>query len=170
MIHKHTLMTKNEKNTHCAFSRAQYEVLMNALQIAGAVYGVMGDMVDEKYKIQSDQLDALERYLLENAEEIGLHAMVDVFEGKKIVDEQYLNKAIDDLTEYEEYSFWDNLARKLADRDVLRKVGEEKLRAMDAMEYINAEYPLESAYHKEFEEYGIERIRVEDKKDGVLHT
>lgn len=164
------LMTKNEKNSQCAFSRAQYEILMNALQVAGTVYGVMGDMVDEKYKKQSGQLDALESYLLENAEEIGLHEMVDVFEGKKIVDEKYLNKAIDDLVEYEEYSFWDTLARKLADRDLLRKVGEKKLRAMDTMEYIHAEYPFESEYHKEFEEYGLERVRVEDTKEDASHA
>lgn len=137
---------------------------MNALQIAGTVYGIMGDMVDEKYKKQSGELDKLESYLLENAEELGLHEMVDTFRGKNVVDEQYLMKAIADLSEYEEYSFWDILARKLADRDLLRKLGEEELRALDEMEYINAEYPIEDGYHKEFDEHGLDRLKIDEEE------
>lgn len=157
-------MAKNKEKSNFELTKMQYEVLMNALQIAGSVYGVMGDMVDKKYKKQSDKLDELESYLLENAGELGLYEMVDIFQEKKVVDEEYLNKAIDDLSEYEEYSFWDNLARKLADRDLLRKLGEEKLRAMDNIEYINAEYPIEDEYHKEFEEYGLDRIKIDKEK------
>lgn len=153
-------MAKNQEKSNFDLTKEQYRVLLNALQVAGSVYGIMGDMVDETYKKQSDELDALENYLLENAEGLGLSEMVDNFQGKKVVDEKYLNKAIDDLGEYEEYSFWDNLARKLANRDLLRKLGKEKLRAMDNMEYINAEYPIEDEYHKEFEEHGLERIKI----------
>lgn len=157
-------MARNKEKTNFELTKAQYEVLINAFQIAGSVYGIMGDMVDEKYKKQSNELDELESYLLENAEELGLYALVDVFQGKKVVDEQYLNKAIDDLNEYEEYSFWDNLARKLANRDLLRKLGEEKFRTMDNREYINAEYPIEDEYHKEFEEHGLDRVKI-DKEE-----
>lgn len=158
-------MTKNQEKSNFELTKAQYEVLINALQIAGCVYGVMGDTVDEKYKKQSDKLDELESYLLENAGEFGLYEMVDVFRGKKVVDEKYLNKAINDLSEYEEYSFWDNLARKLADRDLLRKLGEEKFRAMDNMEYINAEYPIEDEYHQEFEKCGLDRVKIDKEKN-----
>lgn len=63
--------------------------------------------------------------------------------------------------EYEDYSFWDNLAHRLAKRDLLRKLGEERLRSMDIMECINAEYPIEDAYQKEFEEYGLERVKID---------
>ena len=153
-------MAKNKEKSDFELTRTQYEVLINALQIAGSVYGIMGDMVDEKYKKQSDELEELENYLLENAEELGLCEMFEIFQGKKVVDEKYLNKAIDDLNEYEEYCFWDNLARKLADRDLLGKLGEKKLRAMDTMEYINAEYPIEDKYHKEFEGHGLDRVKI----------
>src|SRR3989344_3016848 len=108
-----------------------------------------------------EQYPELESYLLENAEELGLKDMVDIFREEKVVDEKYLNKAIDDLQEYEEYTFWDNLARKLASRDVLKKFGDKKLRAMSDREYINAEYPIEDEYHNEFEKYGIDRIKID---------
>ena len=138
---------------------------MNALQIAGSVYGVMGDMFDDKYKKPSNELDALESWFLEKAEELGLKDMVDIFQGKKVVDEKYLTRAIDDLNEYEEFSFWDNLARKLADRDLLQKFGKEKLRKMDNLEYLYAEAPIEDEYHKEFEERGLVRVKVEKNND-----
>ena len=160
-------MTIYQAKTNIELTKTQYAVLMNALQIAGSVYGVMGDMVDRKFKKQSDELDELENYLLENAEELGLKDMVDIFQGRKVVDEKYLNKAIDDLREYEEFSFWDDLARKLADRDLVRKLGAEKLRAMDTTEYINAEYPIEDEYHKEFEEHGLDRVEIEKKNDNA---
>lgn len=154
-------MITNKEKTNFELTRIQYEILINALQIAGSVYGIMGDMVDKKYKEKSNELDELESYLLENAEELGLHKMIEFFQGRKVVNEKYLNKAIEDLIEYEEYSFWDNLARKLADRDLLQKLGEEKLRAIDTLEYINIEYPIENEYLKEFEEYGLDRIRID---------
>jgi len=145
-------------------SKKQYELLINALQISGSVYGVMSDMVDKKYKKKSDELDELESHLLEKAEELGFKGMVEIFQDRKVVDEKYLNKAIDDLHEYEEYSFWDNLARKLADRDLFRKLGKEKLRSMDDIDYINAEYPIEDEYHNEFEEYGLDRVKIDKEK------
>jgi len=157
-------MNKDQRKTSVELTKEQYEVLMNALQIAGSVYGIMGDMVDEKYKNQSSELDKLESYLLEHADELGLKDMVDIFREEKVVDEKYLNKAIGDLQEYEEYSFWDNLARKLASRDMLQRFGEKKLRAMSDREYINAEYPIEDEYHNEFGKYGLDRIKIGKEK------
>lgn len=144
--------------TNIELTKKQYESLMNALQIAGSVYGIIGDMVDKKYKKQSDALDALESHLLENAEELGLGAM-------KVVDQDYLEKAIDDLFEYDEYVFWDTLPRKLAERDLVRMHGQEKVRKMDNLEYIHAEYPIEDEYRNEFDEHGVARLEIKKKDE-----
>lgn len=143
------------------FTKKQYETLIWALQITGSIYGVMGDMVDKKYKKKSNKLDELEDHVLGIAKEMGLEDILDEFQGKRVVDEEYLNKVLDDLNEYEEYSFWDNLARKLAERDLLRKLGREKVRSMDTIEYIDAEYPVEDEYHREFETHGLERVKID---------
>lgn len=153
--------------TNIALTKKQYEALMNALQIAGSVYGIMGDMVDKKYKKQSGELDDLESHLLENAEELGLGAMIEVFQNKKVVDQEYLERAIDDLFEYDEYVFWDILPRKLAERDLVRALGKEKIRAMDTPEYIRAEYPLEDEYRNEFDKHGIERLEIKKKDENA---
>lgn len=149
--------------TKIEFTKKQYEVLINALQIAGSVYGIMGDMVDKKYKKQSGELDELESYLLKNAEELGLGAMVEIFQNRQVVDQEYLEKAIADLGEFEEYSFWDILPRKLAERDLVRKLGEEKVRAMDTLEYIHDEYPIEDEYRYEFDKHGVARLEIKKK-------
>ena len=154
---------KNMK-TKIELTKKQYEILMNALQIAGSVYGVMGDMVDKKYKKQSGELDDLESYLLENAEELGLGTMIEIFQNKKTVNQEYLEKAIDDLSEYEEFSFWDTLPRRLAERDLARKLGKEKVRSMDNIAYIHAEYPIEDEYRNEFDKHGIGRLKIDETK------
>ena len=146
--------------TNIALTKKQYEVLMNALQIAGSVYGIMGDMVDKKYKKQSGEIDELESYLLESAEELGLGAMIEIFQKKKVLDEKYLEKAMDDLFEYDEFVFWDTLPRKLADRDLVQKLGKEKVRTMDSTAYIHAEYPIEDEYRNEFDTHELERLEI----------
>lgn len=153
--------------TTVELTKKQYEILMNALQIAGSVYGVMGDMVDTKYKKQSNKLDELESHLLENAEELGLGAIIDIFQGKKVVEQKYLEKAIDDLFEYDEYVFWDTLPRELAERDLARSLGEEAVKAMDTLTYIHAEYPIEDKYRNEFEKHGLERVEIRTTDGNV---
>ena len=147
-------------NTNIALTKKQYEVLMHALQIAGSMYDIICDMVDKKYKKQAGEIDELESCLLESAKELGLGVMIEIFQKKKVLDEGYLKKAMDDLFEYGEFVFWDTLPRKLADRDLIRKLGKEKLRTMDTTAYIHAEYPIEDAYRNEFDTHELERLEI----------
>lgn len=153
-------MTNQQPQSNVTFTKEQFEVLMNALQIAGLVYGIMGDMVDEKFKKQSDELDALESHVLEHADEVGMGDIVDDFDGRNVVVEERVTKAIDDLGEYEEYAFWDLLAHKLARRDLARKLGEEAALAMDPADRYMAVGDIADEYFEEFDEHGLERVRV----------
>ena len=146
--------------TNIELTKKQYEVLMNALQIAGSVYGIMGDIVDKKYKKRSGEIDELESYLLEKAKELGLGNMIEIFQEKKVVDQEYLEKAMNDLFEYDEFVFWDTLPRKLANRNLVRKLGKEKIRTMDNIAYIHVEYPIEDEYRNEFDKHELERLEI----------
>ena len=74
-----TNMKKIEKKIAIEFDKKQYETLVRALQIAGSVYGIMGDMVDESYKKESEAMDDLESWVLACAGEFGMARLVEIF-------------------------------------------------------------------------------------------
>lgn len=143
-------------------TKKQYEVLIGALQITGTVYGVMSDMVDKKYKKQSDDLDALEDHILSIADEMGKGDIVDSYEGKRSVDFESMSQYLEDLNEYEEYTFWENLSSKLARREMHEMYDQEKLKTMNEEEHFMTFLKLEEKYLKEFGKHGIERFRITD--------
>lgn len=68
-----------------------------------------------------------------------------------------LNKLIDD---YNIDTMYDELAHGLAHRDLIAKLGEERAQAMTDEEFGEAERPIMEQYEDEFDEYGIDRLRV----------
>lgn len=117
-------------------TKEQYQTLVNAMQVSGVVYGVLGDMVDKKYKQHSDALDDLENTIFAHANDFDFAKWVEKFDGKNVAGEELLNKAIDDLRDYDEYVFWEGLVEHLAqkeldktyDRAARRVMGEEGCR------------------------------------------
>ena len=69
-----------------------------------------------------------------------------------------LNKLIDD---YNIDTMYDELAHGLAHRDLIAKLGEERAQAMSDEEFGEAERPIMEKYEEEFDEYGIERLKVD---------
>lgn len=139
-------------------SQEQYQTLLRAIQVASSMYGVMGDMVDEKYKQHSDALDELEGVVLYQAESYGLGHMTEFFNDKVILKEEYFSKYLDDVLEYDEYVFWDLLARRLAERDVHRNYTAEELKNMDDAEWIELVSTAEETYLDEFEQDGLDNL------------
>lgn len=142
------------------FTKRQYEALIRAVQMADSVYGIMGDMVDKKYKKQSVQMDELEDVVFRQAEAFGMGHMVDEFQGKKHMKDGHEEEYMEDLLTFEGYAMWDNLARNLARRDLAKAYTLEQLQAMDHMKYIGLESRTEERYHEEFEEHGLTRLEV----------
>ena len=65
------------------------------------------------------------------------------------------------IDEFENHTFWEELVDRLASRDMLRELGEEKVQAMDRKEYFTTHQDYERRYREEFEEYGLERLEIE---------
>lgn len=65
------------------------------------------------------------------------------------------------LEDYENESFWGELADRMASRDLERKYGAAKLDAMRQDERMHVYFEAEDAYEREFEEHGIERLSVQ---------
>jgi hypothetical protein len=158
-------MKKPEPKSSIEFDKKQYETLVRVLQVAGSVYAILGDMVDEKYKKQSDAMDDLESWILARAGEFGMADIIEIFENKNVLKDEAMDKYTDDLTQYEEWAFWDVFAHKLADREMARRYAAGNFPAEKAIgghELMHLHFELEEKYEKEFDEHGIDRFEIRE--------
>jgi len=124
------------------------------------MYGIMGDMVDEKFKKYAKEIDELTSMILSHAEKFDMDYIAEKFMGKWVVADEHAEDFMDDLMLYEDYAMWDNLARNLARRDLARIYSLEQLEEMDQMKYLELESTIEEKYNKEFEAHGLGRIEI----------
>lgn len=151
------------------FSKEEYLTIIQAVQIAGSVYGIMGDMVNKKFKKIAHSIDNIEDLILSHADKFGTDYLVEEFMGKKLVCEEKLQEYLDDLWQYEEYVMWDNLAHRLARRDMGRIYSKQQLSEMDRYKYIELESTLEEGYEKEFQQNGLERVEISTMNSHAKH-
>ncbi len=141
-----------DQKTSIEFDRPRYEALVRALQIAGSVYGVLGD---DK---QSDAIDDLESWVLAAAGTFGMAGDVEFFEGKNVLTDAAMDRCADDLAEYDEWVFWNELAHKLTDRELDRRRSRGELAGMGEREIMNLHAELEEKFAAEFDAHGIEGL------------
>ena len=91
----------------------------------------------------------------------------DIIEYDKKDDEYYETSAYEDFLQatfiqpYDTETFWEELADALAQRDILREIGEEKLQAMDPFERMCLLSNKAETYENEFEEHGLEYFKLQ---------
>ena len=134
-------------------------------EMANTVFGLLGDAMPEAdYKKISMDSEALEEYLLRQAEQFDSVNLVDAYEGKNIFSERLRTEQVMPIMDdFEEFVLHDKLPNILAWRDFNREHSEEEQRKMAKKNggYFGAEiYPYEKRYWDEFEKYGFERLEV----------
>jgi hypothetical protein len=65
------------------------------------------------------------------------------------------------ISDYDDHVFWEELCERLAARDLATKRGVNP-ETIDREEDLSSLRPIEDSYRKEFEDYGIERLEIED--------
>lgn len=141
-------------------TKKQYKSLLRALDVAGFIYGIMGDTVDKKYKKQSKENDDLIDEILKYADQFGQTAFVEKFEGKNVLSDDYSNKILEDIAEFEEYVFWDNLVSKLSLKGMHEKYSPEEIEKMEEMDFLKGIWELEEKYHEILEKDGIDNFEL----------
>jgi len=155
-------MKKPDTRSSIEFNKKQYEALVRALQIAGSVYDILSDMVGEEYDASADEMGDLESWVLAKAGEFGMANIVEIFEGKNVLKDDVADKYTDDLTEYEEWAFWNVFAHKLADREMVRRHKKEGGPNLKLNELLDLHIELEEKYEKEFEEHGLDHVELKE--------
>ena len=66
------------------------------------------------------------------------------------------------IDEFEDHTFWDELVDRLATRDMVRTLGEKKVRAMDPRERFMTHQDYEARYNEEFQDHGLEPLEIKE--------
>lgn len=109
-----------------------------------------------------EEFDEVESLVLDAAQKHGLGDYVDFDEdsGKAIPSGELEEKMAEIADFYNENSFWDQLIYRMADRDYVRKYGEDSLEELLTEQGMERERPLVERYEKEFNEHGLDRLEV----------
>jgi len=155
-------MKRSDLRIPIEFNKQQYEAFVRALQIAGSVYDILSDMVDERYDAPADELGDLESWVLAKAGEFGMANIVEIFEGKNVLKDAAMDRYTDDLMEYEEWAFWDVFAHKLADREMARRYKKDDAPNLNLEELLDVHIEIEEKYGKEFDDHGLDHVEIKE--------
>ena len=109
-----------------------------------------------------EEYDEVESLILNEANKHGLGEYSELDEvEKKYVPSHELEEKMTDLVDfYNDNTFWDQLIFRMADRDYVRKYGEEAMSELETEKGTAREKPLLEKYEKEFNEHGLDRMEI----------
>ena len=112
------------------------------------------DVIEEYDEVESLVLDAAQKHGL------GDYADFDEETKKAIPSGELEEKMTETVDFYNDNSFWDQLIYRMADREYIRKFGEEALEDLYTEKGMERERPLIEKYEKEFNENGLDRVEI----------
>jgi len=131
-----------------------------------AVY--LGEYMANGYRTDDriQELLDIEQDLLVLADRSGLQDLVEYdAELKKFFPtNEFDEMMLAFIDDFEEESFWEELAYRLALRDMIREFGEKGLKKMSRMRYAKELFGRQDRYLLEEENYGLERLAVVQKE------
>ena len=108
-----------------------------------------------------EEFDEAESLILAAAAKNGLEDYVEFDEEERAVPSHELEEKMTEIVDfYNDSTFWDQLIYRMADRDYVRKFGEEALDELYTETGMERERPLIEKYEKEFNDHGLDRIEV----------
>lgn len=142
-------------------TKKQYETLIKAVEIGSSVYGILGDSIEGDYKKESDEIDNLQKYLLDFASDFGFDDMTEKFEGELIMSDDFSEKMQEAMDDYDDEIFWHELETRLGKRDFERTMTEAEKEEMEEDGwYPKRIHDLYDKWSKEFEDNGVERLGI----------
>ncbi len=142
-------------------TKKEYKSLLDILSIA--------DWILNAHKIgddpETEEYGKLEQKFNSYAEDMGYDNLVTYdtklkkfFPTKEFEETSKFREFID---EFENATFWDELLRRLVERDLIKQEGGVKnVMNMNFRERLEKEEPLEKMYATEFEANGLDNIRI----------
>ena len=142
------------------FSKEQYRTFLGILEIADWVLFAHRTDEPEDRKRYHD----FEQKIFSHAEAFGFSNLImyddelgEYFPTREHDENSPVRPFID---EFEDATLWDELIERLANRDMLHKLGEKKIQSMTREQRLRAYLDFEGKYEQEFEKHGVERLQI----------
>ncbi len=142
------------------FSKEEYSTFLETLEIAHWVLFAHRTDEPEDRKRHKD----FEQKIYSYAEALGFGDLItydeelECYFPTREYDENSPARTF--IDEFENETFWSELIERLAEVEMLRTLGDKKILKMTIEERLKTHYDFEQKYEKEFEEHGIERLRI----------
>jgi len=137
-------------------TKEQYEILMRLVYLGNWV--INGDRTEDRL----GEYDKVENEIYSQAGTFGLSDLVEFDEASSswLASRRFEDEATGVLDECIEDIFWDELARRLAWRDVLLNYGDEAVEGMTEEAKIRLESPYIDKYRDEIDKNGVMNLFV----------
>jgi hypothetical protein len=139
-------------------NKEQYRSLIELIFLGnwlanGTRTGAEGDEWIEKY-------EEIEKYILSYSVDYDMKELVTEENGDFFTSKMFEEKLFPLIDEYDDYTFWELLAERLAKRDLIKEIGPVR-KITDS--HRKRQYELESTYEDEFEKNGIKDLIIQRK-------
>ena len=139
-------------------TKEQYKTLVELVDLGQWMANAIRTKRIKKY-------DDMEQHVFSFTKQAGLQDCVDYDDKLKM---HFLLREFEETVifplkeEYDDYTFWDELAHRLADRDMLKRFGEKELARMPRDEMNKVRDALVSKYEDESVEHGLDRLEIKN--------
>lgn len=148
------------------FTKKEYRLLVDMLCIADWVLHSR-DMVDKPQHIEHHDLY---QKLLSLHKEMGAEDIVENDDSTYYETGSYEEELMEKFIKpYNGETFWEELVDRLAMRELSKTVGFERFQEMDIEEQAKVMTDIVNRYEDEFEEHGLDRVKILDE-DVVVST
>ena len=150
-------------------TKEQYINLLEMNHIVDSVLGILGDIMPEKtkYKRKSEEITELEDYFISYVKDFGCEDVTEEFHGKTLLKDEIYEKLQEIMDEYDDYVFWNELEVRMGKRDFERTKTEDEEKYMKEKDgwYPERIHEIYEKYRKEFEEHGVDRLKIKEKSE-----
>lgn len=142
-------------------TKENYRTMIKCMAVWSWVYWIMGDMVDEKYKVDSDKIDELKNHILWFYKDFWVDKkQIEIFNKKYHLSDEYMDDIIEDMKNFWEMEFWDQLSNRLSLKELEEKYWEKELENMEREEFIEKHFDIQSKFEEEFEKNWVKNIKL----------
>ncbi|MEX0896353.1 MAG: hypothetical protein WDZ94_05495 [Patescibacteria group bacterium] len=155
-----------QKKQKIQLSQAQFFTLMKAVYLGN--WMANAQRVEDRFTDYEEIEDVI--FSLAAEFDLGTYVSHEPEDGdtyyptSEFEDETDVDKIIE---EYDEETFWTELAERLGERDFLEKYSAEEIKAMSREERFEKRYELVDQVSEELNKYGLERVRIVKLRGGT---
>lgn len=138
----------------------EYRTLIRVLELGENIYGMMGDVIDDRFIPIGNMVDTIESKAVSQFAHFNLQRDIEEFEGVPVLKDEAFSEVIEDIAAYQDMSMWERLEIELAKRDVRQPFSEGVWNKMTMDQRIKLVHEAKGRWSKEFENFGIDRLGI----------